>query len=287
MDCLNGKGEIYIITCTYNNKRYIGQARCYIKPAKGKPLKHGTEGRWKQHLNAAKKRPQKGSTALYNAMNKYGSNSFTIKTLHVCDEKHLNYFEAKYIRQYNTLTPHGYNLKAGGSSARWTDDVKLKMSATKKGVPKPIGYSTLMRNIKRSNKVENLTLPEYLYHYKDASKGVEGYRVLNHPVLPNKVFVDRTLSMDNKLCLAKEYLKTASTYRDEDRITHKRLSNETLDLPKYVYFRKSKFDARCGYIVKYPNAPCKVFCSAKDNLYEKRNKAIEYLNSINRERFID
>lgn len=46
------KGEIYIITCTVTNKRYVGQVVSYIK-CSSTIKKHGTEGRWKKHVNDA------------------------------------------------------------------------------------------------------------------------------------------------------------------------------------------------------------------------------------------
>mgnify|MGYP006267734261 CR=1 FL=1 len=278
-----------MITCIHSNKRYIGQARCYINPAKGKPIRHGTDSRWKQHIYAAKSNPRRGCVALYNAICKYGADGFTVKTIYICDEKCLNYYESKFIRQYNTLTPNGYNLKAGGACCRWSDAVKSKISATKKGRPKPTGYGTMMRDLKKGIKSENDMLPEFLYHYKDVSRGIEGYRVLRHPILPDKVFVAKSLSMEEKLRLAKLYLETSDKFTSENRIIHKRVCVETQNLPKYVYYRKSKFEGRCGYIVKYPNIPCKVFVSVKHSMDEKRSKAIEYLKSItqNRERFID
>lgn len=69
-------------------------------------------------------RNHKGSSGSKNAViqkaiNKYGRNNITIKPLVISDdEEYLYQLEKDAIRQYNTLTPNGYNRSEGGGKVR-------------------------------------------------------------------------------------------------------------------------------------------------------------------------
>ena len=102
-----GLGEIYKITCNITNKSYIGQAVSNYVSGR----EHGTEHRWKIHVWDSK-REKPRCKALASAIVKYGEHNFTVRTILICDESQLNYFEMKY----NTLAPNGYNLRQGGGS---------------------------------------------------------------------------------------------------------------------------------------------------------------------------
>jgi hypothetical protein len=52
---------------------------------------------------------------------------------------------------------------------------------------------------------EDSELPKYVRYYKDVS-GKEGYRINNHPLLKDKSFLSKKISMDKKLELALNYL---------------------------------------------------------------------------------
>lgn len=93
------KGRIYKITNNINGKLYIGQT-VY-------PLSY----RYTNHLSDA--RNGRGY-AMASAIRKYGQNNFKIELVEECDEDQLNDLEVKYIKQYNSVTPNGYNLTHGG-----------------------------------------------------------------------------------------------------------------------------------------------------------------------------
>lgn len=103
-------GYIYKIYNTENNKIYIGQTRRTINI------------RWKQHLSEAKKDKNK-NTLLYNAMNKYGFAKFNIQLIkeYSFNTKNeliqmLDKEEIRYISEYNSMKPNGYNMQRGGKS---------------------------------------------------------------------------------------------------------------------------------------------------------------------------
>ena len=103
------EGYIYKIDNGINNKIYIGQTSSKINL------------RWNQHKSAA--RTKAYSLPLYNAMNKYGIEKFSI---HVIEKYYantkedllniLNEKEIYYISKYNTLRPNGYNVSSGGDN---------------------------------------------------------------------------------------------------------------------------------------------------------------------------
>lgn len=64
MDLLDG--EVYIAEGP-NGKCYIGQARCY-KKNRGKFMKHGTRGRWRDHVSEAYSQKAKQCLVLNNAI---------------------------------------------------------------------------------------------------------------------------------------------------------------------------------------------------------------------------
>lgn len=106
-------GSIYIISTTQSPKRYIGQTI-------------NVSDRWHYHKWSAKR---ESSMAIHSAMRKYGASSFTMEVIWTGPVDLLDEMERKYIEQYNTLTPNGYNLRTGGGRPIWTDEARAKLSA--------------------------------------------------------------------------------------------------------------------------------------------------------------
>lgn len=111
--------EIYKITNKVNGKCYIGKTSI------------GYEKRFKKHkLNAENKINRR----LYDAMNYYGYDNFTIEVLDTCiDEKELAAKEIKYIKQFNSLMPNGYNMTLGGDGGytlqSWSEEDRKRLYA--------------------------------------------------------------------------------------------------------------------------------------------------------------
>lgn len=93
-------GYIYKITNQINQKIYIGKTVNSIG------------ARWKEHLHDYK-RPQYEKRPLYEAMNKYGIENFTIEEVEEVDVKKLSIREIYWIEHYNTYN-NGYNATLGG-----------------------------------------------------------------------------------------------------------------------------------------------------------------------------
>jgi hypothetical protein len=100
------------------------------------------------------------------------------------------------------MTPNGYNLVSGKTESRQSDETKELRRQSMIG--KNLGRIMDKRPRKRP---EDLYLPKYLRYYKDSS-GKEGYRISNHPLLKDKSFLSKYVSMEDKLKMSLNYLNT-------------------------------------------------------------------------------
>ena len=190
---MENNGEIYCLTSP-SGKKYVGQ--CVKQLSSGK--KWGYIQRWKDHIRDANSKNY--CRQLNNAINKYGSENFTIEVIKECNIYELNYYEEHYIKLYNTLSPNGYNLTSGGSVCRQSEETQIlkRKSMIGKNVGKIFPKRPRLRE-------EDNALPKYVRYYRDHS-GKEGYRVSNHPILKEKSFLSKKLPLEIKLELALKYL---------------------------------------------------------------------------------
>ena len=190
---MENNGEIYCLTSP-SGKKYVGQ--CVKQLSSGK--KWGYIQRWKDHIRDANSKNY--CRQLNNAINKYGSENFTIEVIKECNIYELNYYEEHYIKLYNTLSPNGYNLTSGGSICRQSEETQIlkRKSMIGKNVGKIFPKRPRLRE-------EDNALPKYVRYYRDHS-GKEGYRVSNHPILKEKSFLSKKLPLEIKLELALKYL---------------------------------------------------------------------------------
>lgn len=107
--------------CIYKHT-LIGTDLCYIGQT------NDIKTRWKPSA-------YKTCTKFYNAINKYGWNNFKHEILKdnlTIDE--ANEWEEYYIKAYNSQID-GFNLDSGGLNYLHSEETKLKMSKTRKGIP--------------------------------------------------------------------------------------------------------------------------------------------------------
>lgn len=96
--------SIYLIYChtSPSGKKYIGQTKNYNR-------------RCVEHQY----RKNKGCPAFFNAVQKYGWDSFTHMILRDnLTIEEANELEEYFIKEYNTLAPNGYNLQSGGKNSK-------------------------------------------------------------------------------------------------------------------------------------------------------------------------
>lgn len=97
---------IYQITNNINGKIYVG-----------KTVKNNIQERWKEHLKDYKKyRCEK--RPLYDAINKYGPENFSIKELEECSLEELNDKEIYWIEKLGSFK-YGYNATIGGDGKQY------------------------------------------------------------------------------------------------------------------------------------------------------------------------
>lgn len=185
---------------------------------------------------------------IYNAIQKYGIDKFEVDIIDELDinsEREedctkLDDLEKRYINDFGTLEPYGYNVRIGGAKGSRHSDAsrermrqsklgmknhnygnpredltKKRISDAKKGEKhhfygKELTYEHKL-NLSKSHKKEDL--PMYLVRLKERpapNYTGPGYAVINHPKLKTKYFTSKKLSMDKKLHLATTYLNTAS-----------------------------------------------------------------------------
>lgn len=224
------KSEIYMVINNVTGKRYIGQVMCYYR-CKGKYTPAGIEKRWYNHVYYAKNNIKgRGSTYLIHSIQKYGENNHSRKVIYTCDISKANYYETKYIRQYNTMVPNGMNIMKGGKNSPLSEVTKQKLRIQAQG--KYVGeknprYGAIVteetrQRIRESQlgkkwseethkkiregwgkrqKFPKQNLPKHIMSIQD-----KGY-IVKHPNYPHKQFTSQKLTLINKLELAKKYLQ--------------------------------------------------------------------------------
>ena len=113
-------GVIYRIYHKESMKSYIGKT---IHP----------DVRIHNHFSGRGKSP-----AIKNAIKKYGENTFVVEILERnVPEVLLSKLEILYIRFYNSVAPHGYNLTEGGEGGKCSLETRQKIAKLNKGENNP------------------------------------------------------------------------------------------------------------------------------------------------------
>jgi group I intron endonuclease len=96
--------NIYLITNTLNQKKYIGQTWYDIN----------------QRLQRHSRQSRRGCPLLYRAIVKHGLLAFTIELLTIAtDQNHADQLEQQYIQHYDSTNQEkGYNISGGGQDGR-------------------------------------------------------------------------------------------------------------------------------------------------------------------------
>ncbi len=213
-------GFVYMIIFP-SGKKYIGQTTRNVKK------------RFNEHIKCT------GSCVLLeNAIKKYGTNNIILETLLEINNDQLNYYESKFIELFDTIEPNGYNIRSGGSKGIHSIESRERMRQKKLGVNnhnygKPRTANTKLAiscaksgkkhhfygkslttdhklQLSKTHKKFDQSLPMYISYCKERPEQYTsaGYAVTNHPTLKNKYFTSKSLTMEEKLLKAKEYLES-------------------------------------------------------------------------------
>lgn len=187
-------GFIYVIKSTKTSKRYIGQTASSI------------EQRWYEHKQAAQRYIKYADTepenirsilnsCIYKAMAKYGIATFSAEQIIEADDAELNKLETKYIEEYGTLVPAGYNMTTGGDHFAHSSQSIEKMTEAKRA------------NIDKHRNPILFGMPPKVSYSKPGSRAGEGIRVANHPLCDDKFFsVKKYGTIDNAKMAALQYI---------------------------------------------------------------------------------
>lgn len=202
---------------------------------------------------------------LNKAINKYGADAFDVQKICDCLTKEdMDTNESKYIVEYNTKVPFGYNLTSGGGKGKDSDETREKKRNMRLGkihtdeTKKKISTGQLGNSRTTKNYPEDAKLPKFIVP-KRLHGVIVGYIIQNFPKgndssdYINKTFnnKDTTLAfkracefLDN---LYKTYPDVDSSLKQPktDEIMHQALVErnprankigiDRYDMPKYVY----------------------------------------------------
>jgi group I intron endonuclease len=175
------KYTIYKITNIINNKIYIGQTIRELK-YRIKNYKYYSKNKHKNNLY------------IYNAMYKYGFESFTFEIIDEAaqNQEELNSKEIYYISFYNSTDPNiGYNIDCGGNKTVVTDITRDKISKTLTG-------RKLSQKTKDKISKSHIGKVHTLEHNDNVSKSLSGKKLSqNHINKLSNAHIGKKLSQDH------------------------------------------------------------------------------------------
>jgi len=271
-------GEIYKMTNKVNNKSYIGQAKKYMGELE---KEWGTNGRCDSHFREAISGKKDHCRLLNNAIRKYGKNNFECTKICDClNKKDMDEKEKIYIKQFNTLTPNGYNLNEGGFSGK--DNIETKEKKKKSHIGKKHSEQTKKyiskgqiggRRVKKKRKYpEDESLPKYINARRDKNGLIIAYSIDKFPIgITEKKYINKSFKIpyleDPKLILQdtikyldelkvkysyiQEEIKKLAEEREKERIVKKKTEMQLKKLPEFIYpVRDPKTNKLIGYSVE-------------------------------------
>jgi predicted GIY-YIG superfamily endonuclease len=160
---------IYLFTFP-NGKHYIGQTMIPF------------EVRMTKHKSSAKNRLTGGCAALNAAINKYEWHNIKKEVLILCDEETIDMYEQKFIYQYDSMYPNGYNLDSGGSLRKYHSDVTRSKTSRQH----------LVNSVRKNpNKMSYGCIVPFKHRTGPCSDKTKiNYAILDHPMCDLMIFQD-------------------------------------------------------------------------------------------------
>jgi group I intron endonuclease len=256
---------IYKITNIKNDKIYIGKTKEYYGDQY-----FGIDGRLRQHMvNAFTNSKKNDCPRFYNAIRKYGKESFVIELLEATDENNVNTSEKFYIDLFGSTDDDiGYNISLGGdgrSVVNVNEDIREKIS---KAQFNGSDDSKNMLNIKP---------------YIDKNNNHTGYvaRRRENGKVFQKMFAKKKYSLEENLTLAKQWIEIIKNNKTDTALKY----NKSNDLPQNIGHIRDKVDKNLiiGYRVDILINGIKFmksFQNKNGDMNELLDRAIKYRDSI-------
>jgi hypothetical protein len=228
-------GEIYLVTCIETKLQYVGATQ---KWSSEKNIPWGIEQRWKCHISdaAIEQKYNRNCSLLHQDINKYGLESFIVEKIIDCDLKEMDELEQKYIAEYNTIHPNGYNMSIGGKKTTFCELARQNMSEGQLG-------KRYTHEIDRKN-AEDKELPKYISSIRRNNE-LLGYQVKKFPIgTDKKEYIYKTFknkanptaalqkAIEHLEQLKIQYAEKLEVKEDEKESKSKATA---MNLPKFVY----------------------------------------------------
>ncbi len=256
-----------MISNNFDDMCYIGQTTLELRV------------RWNCHKDSMRKveRYRNGEAVnnpdiyshMYNSMIKHGLANFKIEVMVYLDNEDLDTTEIAFIKEYNTLSPNGYNLAAGGQGARIIDpESKLRHLLACQEAAKKKDLTPIRRD-------ETQGLPIYVVYAGIAPNF--GYSILNHPLCKFRTFTTHKYgTMDN----CKEQALKFLAELEETQVKYERTIKSDDTLPTGIIKCKNGYSVKLQYNKLYWR---KCFAKPTESDEVKLTNAKIYLEKANDE----
>jgi group I intron endonuclease len=203
---------VYITTNLVNGKQYVGDRTCLYDPLNDNYLGSGTYFK--------------------NAIKKYGKENFVKEILEFFPTKQEAFnAQEKYIKQYNTLAPNGYNISPKGGygipSSYLHEETKNKISLSQKGKK-----HSKQQNENHSRKMKGSNNPNWK---GKAQQSPETRKKLKHPKSEEQkkklqiIMTGKTHSKETKQKISNTLTgkKHSEETKTKMKHSHKKMSEES------------------------------------------------------------
>jgi group I intron endonuclease len=245
-------GVIYCLTFP-SGKQYVGQTKQKISK------------RLSQHQK------QNSCQAVHYAIQKY--KTYDCKILVEVSNNELDEYETKFIKELNTIVPHGYNIREGGTNGCFCLETKQKMSQSHKGKKHSEQTKQAISKALSGRNLSNETKQKISETKKFNPVSNESLKKMNRKGMKHSNEAKQKISACN-------VGKTVST-KTREKLSQS-LRKKTVNLPLYVQRKEQNNSSYhgSGYIVRVPGFASKSFISKKLSDDEKLKLALNYLESI-------
>lgn len=237
------ESEVYLATCKTTGLRYVGVANKYLE--NGAPW--GITHRWTAHIRDAayEKTKHMNCSLFHQALNEYGSDDFTVDKICDCKIIESDAMEQKYIAEYNTVHPNGYNMSTGGRKTTFCEEARKNMAEGQLG-------KRYNHEIERKH-TEDKDLPKNITPMRHEGE-VIGYQVKKFPIgVDKKEYVYKSFKNKHNL---EQALQDATQFLEEMKLEYQRRleakKEEGASTSKAAELKlpKNIFPIGSGYFVK-------------------------------------